>query len=275
MKKEKNKTSSSPPLPRSGPGRGVVLITGSTSGLGLDIARTFAKAGYSIAFNGLEKNGLQIAQSVGKEYNVNIFYSSANLLNPSEINTMMKEAAAKIGSIDVLVNNAGVQYVSPVEDFPSEKWNDIININLNAAFHTSKAVWQGMKEKKQGRIINIASAHGLVASEFKSAYVASKHGLVGLTKVLALEGAPFGITANAICPGYVKTPLVEKQITEQAKSHGIPEEEVIQKIMLAKHPIKNFVTGESIGALALFLASDAASMITGTALPMDGGWSAQ
>ena len=275
MKKEKNKTSSSPPLPRSGPGRGVVLITGSTSGLGLDIARTFAKAGYSIAFNGLEKDGLQIAESVGKEYNVNIFYSSANLLNPSEINTMMKEAAAKIGSIDVLINNAGVQYVSPVEDFPSEKWNDIININLNAAFHTSKAVWQGMKEKKQGRIINIASAHGLVASEFKSAYVASKHGLVGLTKVLALEGAPFGITANAICPGYVKTPLVEKQITEQAKSHGIPEEEVIQKIMLAKHPIKNFVTGESIGALALFLASDAASMITGTALPMDGGWSAQ
>ncbi|MFY9310382.1 MAG: 3-hydroxybutyrate dehydrogenase [Bacteroidia bacterium] len=252
-----------------------VLITGSTSGLGLSIAKTFAKAGYSIAFNGLEKDGLQIAESVGKEYNVNIFYSSANLLNPSEINTMMKEAAAKIGSIDVLINNAGVQYVSPVEDFPSEKWNDIININLNAAFHTSKAVWQGMKEKKQGRIINIASAHGLVASEFKSAYVASKHGLVGLTKVLALEGAPFGITANAICPGYVKTPLVEKQITEQAKSHGIPEEEVIQKIMLAKHPIKNFVTGESIGALALFLASDAASMITGTALPMDGGWSAQ
>lgn len=252
-----------------------VLITGSTSGLGLSIAKSFAKAGYSIAFNGLEKDGLQIAEAVGKEYNVTIFYSAANLLNPPEINDMMNEAAAKLGSIDVLINNAGIQYVSPVEEFPANKWNDIININLNAAFHTTKAVWKGMKEKKQGRIINIASAHGLVASEFKAPYVASKHGLVGLTKVLALEGAPFGITANAICPGYVKTPLVEKQITEQAKSHDIPEEEVIQKIMLAKHPIKNFVTGESIGALALFLASDAASMITGTALPIDGGWSAQ
>lgn len=251
------------------------LITGSTSGLGLNIAKTFAKAGYSIAFNGLEKDGHQIAESVSKEYNINIFYSPANLLNPAEINTMMTEAAAKLGSIDVLINNAGIQYVSPIEEFPTEKWNDIININLNAAFHTTKAVWSGMKEKGQGRIINIASAHGLVASEFKAAYVASKHGLVGFTKVLALEGAPFGITANAICPGYVKTPLVEKQITEQAKSHGIPEEEVIQKIMLTKHPIKNFVTGESIGVLALFLASDAASMITGAALPIDGGWSAQ
>ena len=240
MKKEKNKTfTPQPPLLRRGPGRGVVLITGSTSGLGLGIAKTFAKAGYSIAFNGLEKDGQQIADAVAKEYNVNIFYSNANLLNPSEINVMMKEAAAKLGSIDVLINNAGVQYVSPVEEFPANKWNDIININLNAAFHTTQAVWNGMKEKKHGRIINIASAHGLVASEFKSAYVASKHGLVGFTKVLALEGAPFGITANAICPGYVKTPLVEKQITEQAKSHGIPEEEVIQKIMLAKHPIKN------------------------------------
>ncbi len=251
------------------------FITGSTSGLGLGIAKTFAKAGYSIAFNGLEKDGQQIAEAVGKEFNVNVFYSAANLLNPSEINKMMAEAATKLGIIDVLINNAGIQYVSPIEEFPENKWNDIININLNAAFHTTKAVWNGMKEKKHGRIINIASAHGLVASEFKAAYVASKHGLVGLTKVLALEGAPFGITANAICPGYVKTPLVEKQIMEQAKSHGIPEEEVIQKIMLAKHPIKNFVTAESIGELALFLASDAASMITGTAMPIDGGWSAQ
>jgi 3-hydroxybutyrate dehydrogenase len=251
------------------------LITGSTSGLGLGIAKTFAKAGYSIAFNGLEKDGLKIAEAVSKEYNIDTFYSAANLLNLFEINEMIKEATKKLGTIDVLINNAGIQHVSPIEEFPAEKWNDIIGINLTASFHTSKAVWNGMKANKKGRIINIASAHGLVASEFKSAYVASKHGLVGLTKVLALEGAPFGITANAICPGYVKTPLVEKQIAEQAKSHGIPEEEVIQKIMLVKHPIKKFVTSESIGELALFLASDTASMITGTALPIDGGWSAQ
>ena len=252
-----------------------ILITGSTSGLGLGIAKTFAQAGYAIVFNGLEKDGQEIANAIGKEYNINTFYSAANLLNPSEINNMVKEATAKLGNIDVLINNAGIQHVSCIEEFPTEKWNNIIDINLTAAFHTTKAVWKGMKEKKAGRIINIASAHGLVASEYKAAYVASKHGLVGLTKVLALEGAPLGITANSICPGYVKTPLVEKQITEQAKSHNIPEEEVIQKIMLAKHPVKNFVSADSVGALALFLASDAAAMITGTAIPIDGGWSAQ
>ena len=252
-----------------------ILITGSTSGLGLGIAKTFAQAGYAIVFNGLEKDGLEIATAVGKEYQTKVFYSAANLLNPSEINNMVKEGTAKLGNIDVLINNAGIQYVSPIDEFPAEKWNNIIDINLTAAFHTTKAVWKGMKEKKAGRIINIASAHGLVASEYKAAYVASKHGLVGLTKVLALEGAPLGITANAICPGYVKTPLVEKQITEQAKSHNIPEEEVIQKIMLAKHPVKDFVSADSVGALALFLASDAAAMITGAAIPIDGGWSAQ
>jgi len=258
-------------------GRGpcCVLITGSTSGLGLGIAKEFAKAGYAIIFNGLETDGQAIATAVGKEYNVDIFYSPANMLNPSEINGMIQAGISKFGTIDVLINNAGIQYVSPIEDFPAAKWNDIIGVNLTAAFYTSKAVWQGMKEKKNGRIINIASAHGLVASEFKAAYVASKHGLVGLTKVLALEGAAFGITSNAICPGYVKTPLVEKQITEQSLSHNIPEKEVIDKIMLTKHSIKEFVTVESIGALALFLASDAASMITGTAIPIDGGWSAQ
>ncbi|MCE9537950.1 MAG: SDR family NAD(P)-dependent oxidoreductase [Bacteroidetes bacterium] len=159
---------------------------------------------------------------------------------------MIKEGTSKFGNIDVLINNAGIQYVSPIEEFPAEKWNDIIGVNLTAAFHTSKAVWAGMKENKSGRIINIASAHGLVASEYKAAYVASKHGLVGLTKVLALEGAPFGITANAICPGYVKTPLVEKQISEQSISHNIPEKEVIDKIMLAKHPIKELVNSQSI-----------------------------
>lgn len=274
MKEKKTSTKQLPLLGRE-LGRGVVLITGSTSGLGLGIAKTFAKAGYAIIFNGLEKNGQEIADAVGKEFGVPVFYSSANLASVAEINEMIQAGTKQLGAIDVLINNAGIQYVSPIDEFPADKWNDIININLTAAFHTSKAVWKSMKEKKQGRIINIASAHGLVASEYKAAYVASKHGLVGLTKVLALEGAPLGITANAICPGYVKTPLVEKQITEQAISHGIPEEEVIQKIMLAKHPIKEFVTAESVGALALFLASDAASMITGTAMPIEGGWLAQ
>lgn len=251
------------------------LITGSTSGLGLSIAKTFAAAGYAILFNGLEKNGQEIADNIAKEYNVKTYYSGADLANSAEVTAMVEQGTAKLGNIDVLVNNAGIQYVSPIEDFPLDKWNAIININLTAAFLTTQAVWKSMKAKKYGRIINIASAHGLVASEFKAAYVASKHGLVGFTKVLALEGAPVGITANAICPGYVKTPLVEKQIVEQAKSHGIPEQEVIQKIMLAKHPIKEFVSGDAIGAMALYLASDAASMITGTAMPIDGGWSAQ
>jgi len=251
-----------------------VLITGSTSGVGLGIAKEFAKSGYNIVFNGLEKEGPEIAKDISKEYNIKTMYSPANMLQPLEIAKMVEEGITKMGSIDVLINNAGIQFVSPIEDFPTEKWNDIIGINLSSAFHTSKAVWKNMKKNKSGRIINISSVHGLVASEFKSAYVAAKHGIIGLTKVLALEGATLGITANAICPGYVKTPLVEKQITEQAKSHNIPEAEVISKIMLAKHPIKEFVSAESIGALALFLASGHASMITGSAIPMDGGWSA-
>ena len=252
-----------------------VLITGSTSGIGLGIAKEFAKAGYNIAFNGLEKEGPEIARQFAEQYKIKTTYSAANMLNAEEINTMITDAVKIFGSIDVLINNAGIQYVSAIEDFPLEKWNAIIGINLTSAFITSKAVWQGMKEKKHGRIINIASAHGLVASEFKSAYVASKHGILGLTKTLALEGAPFGITVNAICPGYVKTPLVEKQIADQAKTHGISEEEVINKVMLYKQPIKDFVSTESIGQLALFLASENANLITGTAMPIDGGWNAQ
>lgn len=282
MKKIKDKANINPLTKRTlSFGEGIkgggytVLITGSTSGLGLDIAKEFAKNGYNIIFNGLETNGQEIANSVGQEFQVNTFFSPANILNPSEISSMIADGVSKFGKIDILINNAGIQYVSPIEDFPADKWNDIIGINLTAAFHTSKAVWPSMKEKKAGRIINIASAHGLVASEYKAAYVASKHGLVGLTKVLALEGAPIGITANAICPGYVKTPLVEKQISELATSHAISEKEVINKIMLTKHPIKEFISTESIAGLALFLASDLASMITGTAIPIDGGWNAQ
>ena len=251
------------------------LITGSTSGIGLGIAIEFAKSGYSIAFNGLEANAEEITVKIGKEFNVKTRFYGADLLDVKQIEDMISSIEKDFGSLDVLVNNAGIQFVSPIDDFPVEKWNSIIQLNLNAVFYTSKFVWKGMKERKFGRIINIASAHGLVASEYKAAYVAAKHGVIGLTKVLALEGAPFGITANSICPGYVKTPLVEKQIVEQAKAHGISEDEVISKIMLQKHAVKEFVTVESLGKLAVFLASKDANLITGTAMPVDGGWTAQ
>lgn len=252
-----------------------VLITGSTSGIGLGISKEFAKEKYNIVFNGLEKDGEEIAGNLAKEYGCDYIFNPANLLEPNQIKNMIEQANSKFGSIDVLINNAGIQHVSPIEDFPAEKWNAIIAINLSSAFHTTQMVWKKMKEKKFGRIINIASAHGLVASEFKSAYVASKHGIVGFTKTIALEGAPFGITANAICPGYVKTPLVEKQIKDQATAHGISEADVINKVMLYKQAVKEFVSTESLGKLALFLASEHASTITGTAIPVDGGWNAQ
>lgn len=253
-----------------------VLITGSSSGIGLGIAREFAKTkNYNIIFNGLEPNGPEIAESIGKEFGIGVMFSGANMLKPEELRRMVDDGISKFGSIDVLVNNAGIQHVSAIEDFPEDKWNAIIGINLSSAFHLSKAVWKNMKANKFGRIINIASAHGLVASEFKSAYVASKHGIVGFTKTLALEGAPFNITCNAICPGYVKTPLVEKQIADQAKTHNIPESEVISKIMLMKQAVKEFVPVETLGQLAVFLASEGATTMTGTALPVDGGWNAQ
>jgi len=253
-----------------------VLITGSTSGIGLGIAREFAKTKrYNIVFNGLETNGKEIAEAVGKEFGIEVMFSPANMLKPEDLRKMVGEASLKFKAIDVLINNAGIQHVSPIDEFPDEKWDAIIAINLTSAFHLTKAVWKGMKERKFGRIINIASAHGLVASEFKSAYIASKHGIVGFTKTMGLEGAPFNINCNAICPGYVKTPLVEKQIADQAKTHGIPESEVVSKIMLYKQAVKEFVPVETLGQLAVFLASDAAATITGTAIPVDGGWNAQ
>jgi 3-hydroxybutyrate dehydrogenase len=252
------------------------LITGSTSGIGLGIAREFAKTKqYNIVFNGLEPNGQEIADGIGKEFGIGVMFSGANMMKPEELRKMVDDATAKFGKIDVLINNAGIQFVSPVEDFPEEKWNAIIAINLTSAFILTKAVWKGMKERKFGRIINIASAHGLVASEFKSAYIASKHGIVGFTKTIALEGAPFNISANAICPGYVKTPLVEKQIADQAKAHNMSPADVVNKVMLYKQAVKDFVSLETLGQTALLLASDHANTITGTAIPVDGGWNAQ
>ena len=253
-----------------------VLITGSTSGIGLGIAQEFAKTKqYNIVFNGLETNGKEIADAIGQQYNIDVMYSNANMLKPEELQKMVDDAILKFGKIDVMINNAGIQHVSPIEDFPEDKWNAIIGINLTSAFYLTKAVWKGMKERKFGRIINIASAHGLVASEFKSAYVASKHGIVGFTKTIALEGAPFNITANAICPGYVKTPLVEKQIADQAKAHQMSETDVVNKVMLLKQAVKEFVPVEVLGQMAVFMASESASTLTGTALPIDGGWNAQ
>lgn len=251
------------------------LITGGTSGIGLTIAKSFAANGCSLVLNGLEENGKAIAISIAKEYKTEVVFFDFNLSDPKQVEILLNESFKIFPKIDILVNNAGVQFVSPIEDFPLEKWNLILSVNLTSAFILSKGVWGKMKEHKFGRIINIASAHGLTASEFKSAYVASKHGLIGLTKVMALEGAPFGITCNAICPGYVKTPLVEKQIKDQAKAHNIGEKEVETKIMLAKQPIKEFVNPDAIVDICLFLASENAGQVSGASFSLDGAWTAQ
>lgn len=252
-----------------------ILITGSTSGIGLATAKLFAAKGYNIIFNGLESNGAEIAEQVAKEYNVDYYFSPANLLQPPAIREMISVSLKKFGSIEVVMNNAGIQHVAPLEDFPEEKWDDIVGVILNAAFHVTKAVWPGMKSNKFGRIINLASAHGLIASPYKTAYVAAKHGLVGFTKTLALEGAAFGITANAICPGYVYTQIIEKQIPDQMKIHQMTREDVINKVMLAGHAIKTFISTDTIAQTIFFLAdSEAAASITGIALPVDAGWTA-
>lgn len=252
-----------------------VLITGSTSGIGLATARAFAAKGYNIVFNGLEADGADIAAEVAAEFNVGYLFSPANMLHPAEIRQLVQSAFDKFGSVEVVVNNAGIQHVAPLEEFPDEKWDAIIGINLNAAFHVTKAVWSKMKEQRYGRIINISSAHGLIASPFKSAYVAAKHGIIGFTKVLALEGGPFGITANAICPGYVHTPIVDKQIPDQMKAHNMTREQVISDVFLAEHAIKDFVSLDTIAESIIFLADNpAAATITGIALPLDAGWTA-
>jgi 3-hydroxybutyrate dehydrogenase len=254
----------------------VSLVTGSTSGIGLGVARALAAAGSDIVLNGFGKpeEVANVQQSLASDFQVRVSYSSADMSKPQAIREMIDQALQSSGRLDILVNNAGIQHVAPLQDFPPEKWDAILAINLSSAFHTTRLALPAMLANKWGRIINIASAHGLVASPFKSAYVAAKHGIVGLTKVTALETAEHGITCNAICPGYVYTPLVEAQIDGQAKAHNIPRDKVIRDVLLAQQPNKRFATVEELGALSVFLASDAAASITGIALPVDGGWTA-
>ena len=254
----------------------VSLVTGSTSGIGLGIARALAAAGSEVVLNGFGKpeDVANAQEKIASEFKVRVSHSPADMSNPGAIRDMIQGTLQSSGRLDILVNNAGIQHVAPLQEFPPEKWDAILAINLSSAFHTTRLVLPSMLRNQWGRIINIASAHGLVASPFKSAYVAAKHGLVGLTKVTALETAEQGITCNAICPGYVYTPLVEAQIGSQAKAHGIPRDQVIRDILLAQQPNKRFATVEELGALTVFLASEAAASITGIALPVDGGWTA-
>ena len=253
------------------------VVTGSTSGIGLGIARALAQAGANVILNGFGEAGAieALRASLEAETGVGVAYSNADMTRPEQIAKMIDDAEQRFGSVDILVNNAGIQFVAPVDEFPDDKWSQIIAINLTSNFYTIKAALPGMKRRNRGRIVNIASAHGLVASPFKSAYVAAKHGVLGLTKTVALEVAESGITCNAICPGYVKTPLVEGQIADQAKAHNLSPEQVVRDVILASQPNKRFVEVKELGDLVLFLCSDAAASITGTALPIDGGWTAR
>jgi 3-hydroxybutyrate dehydrogenase len=254
-----------------------VIVTGSTSGIGLGIARAFAAQGCNVMLNGFG-DAVQIEKlraGLAAEHKVTVLYSSADMARPLEISAMVDQVARRFGSVDVLVNNAGIQHVAPVEEFPVEKWDQILAINLSSAFHAIRAALPGMKSRGWGRIINVASAHGLVASPFKSAYVAAKHGMVGLTKTVALETAGKGITCNAICPGYVLTTLVETQIADRSLEHGISREDAINKVILDRQPSKEFVKIDEVAALAVFLAGSSAASITGAAYSIDGGWTAQ
>ena len=252
------------------------LVTGSTSGIGLAYARALAAEGANVTINGFgdaaaiekERSGIE------KDFGVKAVYSAADMTKPAEIADMIKTAETTFGALDILINNAGIQYVAPIEEFPIEKWDQIISINLSAAFHAMRAAVPGMKARKWGRIISTASAHSLVASPFKSAYVTAKHGLAGLTKTVALETATFGVTVNCISPGYVWTPLVEKQIPETAKARGMTEEQVKRDVILDAQPTKEFITVEEVASLAVYLCSDAAKAITGANLSIDGGWTA-
>ena len=252
------------------------LITGSTSGIGLGIAEHLARAGADIILNGMgDAAEIEVTRArIAATHGVEVRFQGADMSRPEAIEAMFRTVADEFGGVDILVNNAGIQHVAPIDEFPASKWDAVIAINLTAAFHTIRHALPGMKRKKWGRIIQIASAHALVASPFKSAYVAAKHGIAGLTKTVALEVAEQGITVNAICPGYVWTPLVEKQVPETAKARGISEADVIQNVLLAAQPTKQFVTIEQVAALAGFLAGDAAASITGAVITVAGGWTA-
>jgi 3-hydroxybutyrate dehydrogenase len=252
------------------------LVTGSTSGIGLGIAKRLASDGANIVLNGLgdAKEVERVRSELASQHRVSVVYDGADMSKPDAVLKMVQNAVVEFGVLDILVNNAGIQHVAPVDDFPPAKWDAILAINLSAAFHTVRAALPGMKRKKWGRIVNVASAHALVASPFKSAYVAAKHGIAGLTKTVALEVAELGITVNAVCPGYVLTPLVEKQIPDTAKARGISNEAVIRDVLLAAQPTKKFVTVEEVAALTAFLCSNEAASITGTVLPIEGGWTA-
>lgn len=251
------------------------LVTGSTAGLGLGIAEALAAAGCRVGLNGFgaaaEIEALQ--KKLEADHGVEIFYHGANLTKADEIKDLIASVTEKLGPIDILVNNAGMQFVSPIESFPADKWETVIALNLSAAFYTTRAVLPGMRERKWGRIVNVASAHGLVASPLKSAYVSAKHGLVGLTKVTALETARDGITCNALCPGFIHTAIVEGQIEEKVKA-GMPRQKVIEDVILAKHPTKEFVRVDQVAAYVLLLCSDAGASTTGSAISMDAGWTA-
>jgi 3-hydroxybutyrate dehydrogenase len=253
------------------------IVTGSTSGIGLGIAQALASAGNNVVINGFGNADeiKALCAELQAQASIEVEYSAADMSKPEQIAQMVQDAEARFGAIDILVNNAGIQFVSPVEEFPAAKWEQIIAINLSSNFYAIKAVLPGMKARNAGRIVNIASAHGLVASPFKSAYVAAKHGVLGLTKTVALEVATSQITCNAICPGYVRTPLVQGQIKDQARAHNLSEEEVVRDVILASQPNQRFVEVSQLGELVLFLCSDAAASITGISLPIEGGWTAR
>ncbi len=253
------------------------IVTGSTSGIGLGIARALAAAGADIVLNGLGSDAAMApaCSAMAAEFGVAVDFDGADLVRGDAVRGLVARAVQRRGAVDILVNNAGIQHVAPLETFPDEKWDAILALNLSAAFHATKAALPGMRARRWGRILNIASAHGIVGSPFKAAYVAAKHGVIGLTKVAALETAETAITCNAICPGYVWTPLVENQIEDQARAHGLPRDRVIRDVLLARQPNTRFATVEEIGVLAAFLCSDAAASITGAALPVDGAWTAQ